>query len=613
MTEVERKKMMRERQKNSVLWQWIHRLGSLKSAVVLILTIALACAVATVYESNFNTAVAQYYIYKNPLFMLWLALLCMNLICSALTRWPWQKKHTGFVVTHSGIILLLAGAVVGRAIGWEASVTLEKGAEPTGILLRNETLLLFQGQHSGEVYTTPLEVKVRQPTDKNPRILPVPESNLKLKVDGYSENLSVVSRVIEDGQSGTAPGVSLVLHSNMMGQSLPVSLMSAPRELASYNMFGLAQINLLDKLPHHVASSQTALRTYRETHMVFEKSPEEPVIHNTNSQPSGYRFFLERDSGNSTLMLRAVSPDKKERVFPLAQINEKSFPGEEETTVIQVVSFWNDLKMVQGKPTEASQEMNNPAALITLTGHVAMEKKSPVLLLARQDKESVFYRVMRGDALIKQGLLKKGESFPLGWADWVATLEGSYDKARMVSQTEEAVGRRLPDQQTVPGLRLTLVTPEGKKGSTVWLASGTSRLLQVGEDLVRVGFGLKTERIPFQVSLENFQVPRDPGTDTPANFISSVRFHDAKTGEKIPGHIEMNHPASYPNEWWRGWIGNTYKFSQAGWDPDNINQTTLQVLHDPGWLMKWTGSLLICVGIFTMFYWKGSRERPSAT
>jgi len=28
----------------------------------------------------------------------------------------------------------------------------------------------------------------------------------------------------------------------------------------------------------------------------------------------------------------------------------------------------------------------------------------------------------------------------------------------------------------------------------------------------------------------------------------------------------------------------------------------VQILRDPGWSMKWIGSLLICLGIFMLFY-----------
>jgi len=604
MTDAERGKLIRDRQQSSLLWQWVHRLGSLKQAVVLILVIAVACAIATIYESKFNSAVAQYYIYENPLFILWLVLLCLNLICSAATRWPWQRKHLGFVITHGGIILLLVGAVIGKTIGWEASVTLNKGEEPTGLLLRNETILLFEGVQSGEIYTTPLSVKVRPPSEKKPRIYTVPESKLELVADNYSEGLAIVSRLVEDEQAGTAEGVHLVLHSNMMGQDLNVNLMATPAELATYDMFGLAKIKLLDKLPPLDKTKKVVADTYRETQMILANNPDQPVAHNTSGKLTGYQFLLERNATGTDFTLKALGPSKRERSFPIKEILDKTFPGEEEGTTIQVVRFWNDLKMVNGAPVEASNEPNNPAALITLSGFLEPEKKAPIMLLARKDSETVAFRVLRGETVLKEGVLDKNTAQPLGWADWAAKVEGSYAKAKMVSQTEEAPKLSSPDQQTIPGLRVHLRSDAGEKGPTVWLASGTTRLLQLDQQLVRVGFGLKTQRIPFTVGLENFQVPRDPGTDIPANYISSVRFHDPKTGEKIAGHIEMNHPASYPDDLWRAFTGSTFKFSQAGWDPKNLNQTSLQVLHDPGWLLKWIGSLLISLGIFMSFYWK---------
>jgi hypothetical protein len=74
----------------------------------------------------------------------------------------------------------------------------------------------------------------------------------------------------------------------------------------------------------------------------------------------------------------------------------------------------------------------------------------------------------------------------------------------------------------------------------------------------------------------------------------------------------MNNPFSYPGEWWRTWTGLTYKMSQASWNPENLGQSTIQILRDPGWLLKWIGSLLIVSGIFMLFYLKGFR-RPAAS
>ncbi len=124
--EAARRAAIKHRRETSAFWMAVHLLGSLNVAVVLLVSIAGMIAFATFMESRFDTAVARYYIYDNPLFTAWLIVLVLNLLCAAFTRWPWQRKHVGFVVTHAGIILMLTGAMVGRAWGFEAFVTLDK-------------------------------------------------------------------------------------------------------------------------------------------------------------------------------------------------------------------------------------------------------------------------------------------------------------------------------------------------------------------------------------------------------------------------------------------------------------------------------------------------------
>ncbi len=58
----------------------------------------------------------------------------------------------------------------------------------------------------------------------------------------------------------------------------------------------------------------------------------------------------------------------------------------------------------------------------------------------------------------------------------------------------------------------------------------------------------------------------------------------------------------------RAWTGLTFKMSQASWNPENLGQSTIQILRDPGWLLKWVGSILICSGIFMLFYVKKFRR-----
>jgi hypothetical protein len=114
--------------------------------------------------------------------------------------------------------------------------------------------------------------------------------------------------------------------------------------------------------------------------------------------------------------------------------------------------------------------------------------------------------------------------------------------------------------------------------------------------------------VPFTIGLKNFEVPRVEGTDNPSNFIASVEFRDKQSGQSKQAVAQMNEPASWPGTAFSVTTGLNYKFSQASWTPEDLGQTTLQVLYDPGWMFKWVGSLAICIGIFIMFYLRPKRS-----
>ncbi len=82
-------------------------------------------------------------------------------------------------------------------------------------------------------------------------------------------------------------------------------------------------------------------------------------------------------------------------------------------------------------------------------------------------------------------------------------------------------------------------------------------------------------------------------------------MEDVDSFEKHSHVISMNRPTTFPISSIAPWLGTNYKFSQAGHNfPANPDYSGVQVLRDPGWLPEWLGSLMICFGIFTMFYLK---------
>ncbi len=87
-------------------------LASLKLAVVLILSLALLLGLATFVEANFGTAAVAFLVYHTWFFAALLALLATNIFCAASIRFPWKRHQTGFVVTHIGLLTLLAGSAI---------------------------------------------------------------------------------------------------------------------------------------------------------------------------------------------------------------------------------------------------------------------------------------------------------------------------------------------------------------------------------------------------------------------------------------------------------------------------------------------------------------------
>src|SRR4029077_17344016 len=83
--------------------------ASIKLAVVLLAVLIIGAIAGTLYESTFDAKVTRAYVYGAPWFNIWLLFLTQNFSTSSFSRWPCKKHHVSFLITHLGIIALLAG------------------------------------------------------------------------------------------------------------------------------------------------------------------------------------------------------------------------------------------------------------------------------------------------------------------------------------------------------------------------------------------------------------------------------------------------------------------------------------------------------------------------
>jgi len=166
-----------------------------------------------------------------------------------------------------------------------------------------------------------------------------------------------------------------------------------------------------------------------------------------------------------------------------------------------------------------------------------------------------------------------------------------------------------PSANLSDGIRIR-VQQEGRSIEQ-WVPAGWQIAVPTSPAPIQVAYGWQQQQLPIALELLDFEVQRNEGSDSPAGFKSTVRVTD-REGGTATGQCWMNNPFSYPGQMWRTWSGLTYKMSQASWNPENLGQSTIQILRDPGWLLKWIGSILICTGIFMLFYLKGFR-RPTGS
>jgi hypothetical protein len=610
--------------------------ASLKLAVVLLSVLIIGAIAGTLYESSFDAKVARAYVYGAPWFNLWLLFLAANLTVSALSRWPWKKHHVAFLVTHLGIITLLTGSLIGRIWGVEGTITLFKGEPPTNRLLVDQHQLRVRDT-DGIVKGYPAEFIHHPPTPQKPWDLGMLAGGARLSIVDYAPTIEgkLNPKPLEDG--GT-PALHFTIATALMGQRLENWLMADDHQHSSFNM-GLATIELKRGVapsssdsPAGSPSAATGEVEIEETIFAFAKAPEEQIAKAIKGGNTGAKVQLtqpSRDGGRNKGSV-VVNLAGKTWTFDVAQTLGKAAPMEGSGFTLRIDNYWPDFRIDNGKPTSVSDQPNNPAIVLTLRG-----KGVPVTATANahgDDKPgvapempadggsalnhltlfigpdgSVTYDLASRKLGHSTGKLELNKPLTTGWADWQFALDRIMPHAQEWMDfnpvTEPPVGTEVPD-----GVRVRL--QQGEKISEQWIPAGWQISVPVSAGDVQVAYGWQQIPLPIALELMEFEVQRNEGSDSPAGFKSTVRVTSAE-GHSAMGQCWMNNPFSYPGESWRTWTGLTYKMSQASWNPDNLGQSTIQILRDPGWLLKWVGSLLVVSGIFMLFYLKGFR-RPSA-
>ena len=124
-------------------------------------------------------------------------------------------------------------------------------------------------------------------------------------------------------------------------------------------------------------------------------------------------------------------------------------------------------------------------------------------------------------------------------------------------------------------------------------------IIEVDGIEITIAYGAKVIELPFSLKLDDFQLERYPGSNSPSSYASEVTLIDESKDLVMPYRIYMNNVLNYGG----------YRFFQSSYDRDELG-TILSVNHDAtGTIVTYIGYLLMTIGMFASIFNKNSRFR----
>jgi hypothetical protein len=279
-------------------------------------------------------------------------------------------------------------------------------------------------------------------------------------------------------------------------------------------------------------------------------------------------------------------------------------------------------------PTQDGKAPPKPLVRITYyyppdISREAMGMNAGVINILVTDSGSLYYRAFTRHGMHGPGPLALGKEIsPFGPASPMKAKfrVDEYHESGGLEKTYLPID--LPSNQADSALSACLLEMQvGNDRKTFWVRR-PEFTNDHGEDVeldgkhYRIAYDVDRRPLGFEMTLANFDLGTDPGSQEASSYASDVVLNDAEKGVKDkPVKIYMNNPLYYR--------GQTFYQSQfqALQDPRSGRKTgdkrsVFQVGIDPFWGVKYLGCLFVFMGIFLQFYMRagvftdgGKKER----
>jgi len=630
-------------------------LASLQFAVVLIALLAIVLGLGTFVESGYGTEAVKFGVWNTWWFTLLNAFLAVSIFCAAAIRYPWKRHQTGFVITHIGLLVLLAGCLLSQRGGIDAQIPLLEGEQGSRA---------YEDSHHFAIEVTP-----------SGGGKPVPVAPIDFRSGPF--NWSEYGRTRWWLPWGLAPRDTGVVHDadgirlevlDFLADSTAALAPSVKLRIGSDSFAAGGEGGRGVWMPAELAWQPDPLRASQMRHratvgggtLVFWKTASqaeaEAFVAGIPDPQVGYG-----EKGQLVL----VAGGKPHRFQVDALVGKDRFPIEGTDLTVELTDFEPKLSAARlriGRGAGgADEEMVVLADLPEVSIHAVRSGVWGTLWIERAaadasermqgkgrsridivqagsgSEHELLYRVWQQPAASAGRLPADGSpvpafAMPIGKLELrvdrflpadsldVATLPLPFSKDKPPSAKRRAARVRLTvdghaEEFWLAGLPIqparAAAGPPGPSEQRTVKGRSRSATIMLVPDAIDIGFDVK---------LDNFERRLDPGTSQASHFSSVVEFLAASGTPlvKRPVTITMNAPVDFSDpatgrsyrlfqESFMGpWLPGDELFEQftQGWSnrPEKLEASVLTVNYDPGRGVKYLGSGLIVIGIFTMFY-----------
>lgn len=578
-------------------------LGSLKFAIVLISSLVVLLIISTSLESVWGTSFAQKTFYQSQWFDLFLSLLWINIFCSTLTRYPFKKHHTGFVVTHIGILTLLAGALLTRLLGIEGQMMLVEGEHKYSIQQDGYVLNIATADRSPAVISVPDTLVKGEVTVK------VPGTDLLLRVNRVSEHCVPTQGVLEGtAQDPANHAIQAALHSDTVGLDQTFSLIEKDPENLHSATASIGPATLLLKAEQDPANPpRSRLRISKrggEDLFAMELTPE--VIARWQEGVSEEKIPLSSTELTLTNIryLPNAKVDENNRLInapedihfnPAIEFEVYDSQGHRERHT--KFALFPDFDSLHGKTSGNLFDLS--MALEIPIPESAQEPQPPYLIFSVSPKGEWTYRSLSSKGSSQEGAISLNSPTSAGWMDITFTVTKIYHRAVISKQViEDPYGAG-----GAFGAEISLVQEGSAAEQKQWVLLDRPVVIETKKGPLQLALTAKDLTLPFLLQLADFRKVDYPGTQNPSSFESDVLLYDMKEKTTIQKTISMNKPLDHAG----------FRIFQSSYiqDPSVGEASIFTIAKNPGITFIYSGAVILFTGVILLFYIKPLSQEGS--